>query len=136
MQSPGETDIAVQLYSLSTNSLHTLWGLLSVVALALVGYTWGTKDPLRAKAKLVLGIGFFLFAAVNHRAITQAQTLLLKAASVLAATPPDASPAYDGMIGALIGTPIGVVRLFYALVVVGVLLALYYAPRSHSATAA
>jgi len=136
MPSGSEADTALHLYSVTTDSLHTLWGLLSVVALAIVGYTWGTKEPLRPKAALVLGIGFIVFASVNHRAIASAQTVLLRAAEVLRQLPPDASSPYTRLIESIIGTPLLLVQGFHIAVSVAVLVALYLAPRAATPPAA
>jgi hypothetical protein len=106
------------------------------VALAIVGYTWGAKEPLRPRAALVLGIGFLFFAIVNHRAIALAQTVLLRAAAVLRQTPADASPSYGRLMEGLIGTPLWLVRGFHVVVILAVLVALYRAPRAAAPPAA
>jgi hypothetical protein len=68
-----DVKLAVDLFKDAHSTVHTLWGLYSVAAFALLGYILAPKEPVPGRGKLALGFVFLIFALSNAHSLWEAQ---------------------------------------------------------------
>ena len=82
---PDDLKLAVDLYKDALSTVHTLWGLYSVAAFALLGYILAPKEPVPGRAKLALGVVFLIFALSNAHALWESQGVGYRAVQTIKA---------------------------------------------------
>lgn len=116
-------NVALDLYKHSASSVDSLWTIYSGVVLGLVGYILGSK-AVPGRAKVGLGVGFFVFALSNAWALWHSQATCAAAVDAIHDLSGPNSPLKDVTSTLTASDPLWVVG-FQMLLTVGTLATVY-----------